>query len=132
MKLDAKTERFIRLSHPPSPNFIPTLYSGFMNASGGSKTMLVESDCLGWLGCLLLAEGFFCNNQKACAFLHTPHPRANSSPVGGCSMCSGHSSTVPGSCSPLGPAKNKTYLQHLQRKLRIVMILFLQMILIFP
>lgn len=36
------------------------------------------------------------------AFLHTPHPKANSSPVGGWTTWSGHS--VPSSCLPLGPA----------------------------
>ena len=38
-----------------------------------------------------------------CAFLQTPHPRANSSPVGGCLTCNGHSS--PSSCLAFGPAK---------------------------
>lgn len=36
------------------------------------------------------------------AFLQTPQPRANSSPVGGWTTWSGHS--VPSSCLPLGPA----------------------------
>lgn len=39
--------------------------------------------------------------QKVWAFLHTPQPRANSSPVGGWTTCKGHS--VPSSCLPLGP-----------------------------
>lgn len=39
-----------------------------------------------------------------CAFLQTPQPRANSSPVGGWTTWSGHS--VPSSCLPLGPIEN--------------------------
>ena len=45
------------------------------------------------------------NAQKVCAFLHTPHPRANSSPVGGCWTCNGHSS--PSSWIERGPAGHR-------------------------
>lgn len=39
-----------------------------------------------------------------CAFLQTPHPKANSSPVGGCLTCNGHSS--PSNWEARGPAHN--------------------------
>ena len=38
--------------------------------------------------CLALSE----SHQNVCAFLQTPQPSANSSPVAGCFTCSGHSS----------------------------------------
>lgn len=40
--------------------------------------------------------------QNVWALRHTPQPRANSSPVGGCATCKGHS--VPSSWVSLGPA----------------------------
>ncbi len=48
-----------------------------------------------------LVSSFSLAVQKVWAFLHTPQPRANSSPVGGWTTCKGHS--VPSSCLPLGP-----------------------------
>ncbi len=42
-----------------------------------------------------------------CAFLQTPQPSANSSPVGGCFTWSGHSS--PSSCFAFGPATHHAH-----------------------
>lgn len=57
--------------------------------------------------------------QKVCALRQTPHPKANSSPVGGCLTCRGHSS--PSSCAKHGPAYT-TKCQHTTPDMRLMLI----------